>query len=242
MYVDESGDSGRYRFKNGQNNTGSSKYFTLAGIIVSDAENERLGKAVNMLIDRYFDHIQLPEKFKMHYYPLIHNHYPYDQLSEIQRKQLADGMFDIIKKSDLYLLSITVNLEEHYEKHESVEPVALALLLLRDRFQNFLKEQNKNGFIVYELLSKRQKRKIEHHMKKLSKNMMFQDHVKFQNIRHHIRKGNPVKHPVLQLADFFAYSVWRRSTSHHAADRWESIKIKYYRLDESSSKTGNIEI
>lgn len=244
MYIDESGDEGEYRFKNGQINTGSSKYFTIAGIIVDSVEKEKIEKSTRSLIKRYFKSIQLSDKFKLHYHPLLHNRYPYDQLSRQQCKQLEDEVFHIIKKSDLQLLSATIDLEKHCKKYDKPhKPKPLTLLLLLNRFQNFLEKRDGTGRAIYEGFGRKERLKTEYAMRRLSRDLNVTEHIGFQNIRRRIENGDPKKYPILQLADFFAYATWRRSTSsYHVADRWESIKGKYYKLDGTADTTGNIEI
>lgn len=58
-----------------------------------------------------------------------------------------------------------------------------------------------------------------------------------------MRNGDPKKEPILQLADFFAYATWIRSTTYEKSeDRWLSIKNHYFRLCEGKFKAGNVEL
>ena len=117
LYIDESGDSGDYLDESNKVIEGSSKFFTLAGIIVDDTLKMNLDDEINSISDKYFSTILLPENFKIHYHPLRNKRYPYDKLSDNQRFQLANDMFELIKKSNCNLLSVTINLERHCRKY-----------------------------------------------------------------------------------------------------------------------------
>ena len=63
------------------------------------------------------------------------------------------------------------------------------------------------------------------------------------NIKGHVKNGDPKIDPILQISDFFAFSVWiKKTTGGELSDRWNSIKHKYYKLDHGWYKAGNYEI
>lgn len=66
LYIDESGDSGDYLDESNKIIEGSSKYFTLAGIIVDDTLKIDLDNKINSISDKYFSTISLPKNFKIH--------------------------------------------------------------------------------------------------------------------------------------------------------------------------------
>ena len=56
--------------------------------------------------------------------------------------------------------------------------------------------------------------------------------VAFSSMKDMIEFRRVVKEPILQLSDFFAYSVLKRArTQGEKQDRWKSISHKYYNLD-----------
>lgn len=244
LYIDESGDSGDYLNKNNQIIKGSSQFFTLAGIIVNKDEQRKVENETNKMIDKYFARESLDENFKLHYHPLRNKRYPYNQLSDGMRKQLADDVFDIIKNSDCILLSVTIDLERHCRKYGiPADPQAYAMLIMLERFQDFLEENNGEGRAIYERFNKKARKKVERTIKGLREVLRFRHYKELSNIRGHVENGDPKIHPILQLADFFAYAVWIKSTtSSKSKDRWESIKHKYFKLNEGWYKAGNVEI
>ncbi len=67
LYIDESGDAGDHLDKHNKIIEGSSKFFTLAGIIVDNTLKAKLDDEINSTRDRYFSSIRLPENFKINY-------------------------------------------------------------------------------------------------------------------------------------------------------------------------------
>jgi len=244
LYIDESGDLGDYLDESYRVIRGSSGFFTLAGIIVSDDEKERLDGAIRLAIDRYFSSIPLPERFKLHYHPLRNKRDPYDKLSDTQRKTLADDVFDMIRRSDCALLSVTIDLKRHRKKYLiPADPQSYAMLIMLERFQDFLEENGGVGEAVYERFNKRARKRAERTMTGLREVLRFRHYRELSNISGHIRNGDPKTQPILQLADFFAYATRIRSTTDKKSEeRWQSIKGKYFRLDHGWYKAGNVEI
>ncbi len=244
LYIDESGDAGDYLDKHNKVIDGSSKFFTLAGIIVDDILKIKLNNEINSISNRYFSKTILPENFKIHYHPLRNKRPPYDKLLDTQRFQLANDMFELIKKSNCHLLSVTINLDSHCTKYGmSADPKAYAILILLERFQDFLEEHDAEGRAIYEKFNKKARKKTERTIKGLKEILQFRHYKKLDNIRGHVENGDPKTSPILQLADFFAYAVWiKQTTSNSSQTRWLSIKDKYYRLDYGSYKVENVEI
>lgn len=157
-------EAGDYRDKNKKIIKGSSKFFTLAGIILSDDEKNRLDGAIRLTIDTYFDQILLSKKFKLHYHPLRNKCYPYDKLSDKRRKQLADDVFNTINESECFLLSVTINLEYHCDRHKekASDPRAYSMLAMLVRFQDFLEEKDEKGIAIYENFNHKLRRKVDY--------------------------------------------------------------------------------
>lgn len=153
-------------------------------------------------------------------------------------------MFDLIKKSDCHLLSVTINLERHCKKYYTpANPKAYAMLIILERFQDFLEENGADGRAIYEKFNKKTRKKIERTIVGLKEILRLRNYKELNNIRGHVENGDPNTSPILQLADFFVYAVWIKSiTSDSSKNRWLSIKNKYYRLDYGWYKAGNVKI
>ena len=245
LYIDESGDAGDHLDKEGNVINGSSKFFTLGGIVVHENQVEVMDLAVNDIIEKYFKKIELPKNFKLHYHKLRHGRYPFSELPKEVRKQLADDVFNIIKETECTLLSVTIDLDRHCKRYKenASDPMAYSMLIMLERFQDFLEETNDEGIAIYERFNQRLRRKVEYTWKWLKFALSLRHHKELDNIKGHVKNGDPKIYPILQISDFFAFSVWiKRTTGGELSDRWNSIKHKYYKLDDGWYKAGNYEI
>ncbi len=69
-------------------------------------------------------------------------------------------------------------------------------------------------------------------MNRLRQMLALKHYVEIDNIRGDIQNGNPLKDPVLQLADFFAYATQEMyRTNGDRSRRWDSIREKYHNID-----------
>lgn len=245
LFIDESGDAGDYLDKDGKIIEGSSKYFTLGGIIVHENQVKNMNLAVKSIIEKYFKGIQLPKNFKLHYHKLRHGRYPFSELANNVRKQLSDDIFDIIKETECTLLSVTINLDRHCKKYKekAADPMAYSMLIMLERFQDFLEEENGEGIAIYERFNQRLRRKVEYTWSWLKYALSWRHYKKLKNIKGKVKNGEPKTDPILQISDFFAFSVWTKKTSDgKRSERWNSIKHKYYKLDHGWYTAGNYEI
>ncbi len=229
LYIDESGDPGRYLDANRNPISGSSEWFTLGGIIVDEETRLNMSMDVTDLALSFFPQSTVDET-KLHYQQLIQKAPPYDSLSDSDRLRLTDGMFDIIRNSPCRLLSSAINLARHFDKYDEPEdPKAYALVLMLERFQDFLASKASEGIVIYERINRAERKRLKGTMKGLKRMLALNQYVELKNIIGDIRSGDPLKEPILQLADFFAYATHSKYRSNGTKqDRWESVKEKYY--------------
>ena len=241
LYIDESGDPGRYLDRIHNAIPGSSRLFTLAGIVVDRQAKDKIDADIRKLASSLFPQ-SIVDTIKLHYQPLIQNAPPYDSLSTSDRRCLADGMFGIIHDSPCILLSVTVDLANHFTQHKHpINPKAYAMLIMLERFQDLLASEGSQGMVIYERISRKERKKLKGTMKRLKEMLAFRRCVDLNNIVGDIQSGDPLKEPILQLADFFAYATQiMYNTNHKKKRRWESIKEKYYNLDGGYFYSGNV--
>lgn len=243
LYIDESGDEGRYLDRDGNFIEGSSKCFTSAGIIVEKSLVPAFNAEHNNLISKYFSKIRLPGNFKLHYSPLRTNKFPYNQISDKDKRGLETDVFDIINRLDCALLSVTINLHAHYERYERpVSPRAYSLLLLLERFQYFLEDSSSQGIAIYERFNAKMRKKVMLETKWLQNYPKFAIPTKLNNIHQHIKYGDPTKEPILNLADFFAYLPFTYRIKMQIPTHFKSIEHKYFRGDGSWLRGGRVEL
>ena len=229
LYIDESGDPGRYLDANRNPISGSSEWFTLGGIIVDEETRLNMNMGVIDLALSFFPQSTV-DKTKLHYQQLIQKAPPCDSLSDSDRLRLADGMFGIIRNSPCRLLSSAINLEKHFDKYDEPEdPKAYALVLMLERFQDFLASKASQGIVKYERINRTERKRLKGAMKGLKRMLAPSHYVELKNITGDIRSGDPLEEPILQLADFFAYATHVGYRSNWTKqDRWKSVKEKYY--------------
>ena len=244
LYIDESGDEGDYLDENENVIDGSSRYFTLGGIIVNDSDDQKFVDAYNDIITNYFSGITLPSNFKLHYHPLRNKHSPYDQLKDEDRWKIPNDVFDIIKNLDCHLLSVTIDLDNHCKRYPNpVNPRAYALLLILERFQYFVEEQGSTGRAIYERFNAKMRKKAEMELKWLKKIPTFPTPTNLSRLNKHVESGDPTAQPILNFADFFAYLPYlRRESNGKATKRWDEINFKYYNFNGGWLKTGWVEL
>ena len=235
LYLDESGDLGKYRDKKGRVIPGSSRYFTLAGIIVEEGNRRKMENRTNHIVYSYFNKKLRRGNFKLHFSPLRNKQFPYNQLSGHQRNKLTNEVFSIIEKSDCFLLSVTVDLEKHYSNNVNpFNPQAYVMLLMLERFQGFLEKKNGHGKVIYEKFDKKMRKNVRQTMREVREGLRHLHYKELGNIKEPIENGNPKTQPILQLVDFFAYAVWIKEKKKREG-RLDSIKHKYFRLNEGGN-------
>jgi len=245
LYIDESGDPADYLDEHGQVVQGSSKFFTLAGIVVEDIESIHFKNGMRQIISRYFKGIQLPANFKLHYHPLRQKKFPYSLLTDNERLSLADDVFNTIINRKCSLISITIDLERHCSKYAyPIHPRHYSLLLILERFEYFLRQNGSRGEAVYERVEPQIEKKMQSAYRKLPSTFNIPNPTRLLKVNPHIKFVTPIQEPILQFSDFVAYAIWIRSESDgNAQNRYKSIESKYYNLNHLSSfERGNCEI
>lgn len=241
LYIDESGDPGIY-IKNHPRYGSSSPFFTLAGILIAEDGVKKMEDDISAIRQKYFKLETLPPDFKLHYSRLIQNVYPYSILDGENRRRLADEMFQIIINTPCTLLSVTLDLNDHYQRYiYPADPKAYTLLIMLERFQNFLSDEQSTGSAVYERFRHTERVRVQKTIEELSLRLSSKHHVELNNIVGDVQDGDPVDQPILQLADFFAYAVQIKAVSESKKhSRWLSVRSKYYKLDGGFYESGYV--
>ena len=229
LYIDESGDPGRYDANDVTKS--STKHFTLAGIIAQDRVINTINTQVQNLIQQHFKSIPLDDKFKLHCYPLVKNYPPYDQLPAKGRLRLMDDVFGIIRNSQCWLLSATINLEKYFKKGYLYEnPKAYAMLLMLERFQSFLRLNASTGNAIYERFSSGDRRKIKRAISALDGPLQIPYYADINGMLGNMQNGDPTNEPILQLVDF-AHMQLLPSMNRIAENRTDGSRLNKNTLD-----------
>lgn len=239
LYIDESGDPGDYRDENGNVILRSSKFFTLAGIIVDDEVRKQFHCEYEKIMTTYFTDITLEPNFKLHYNSLRQVLPPFDKLSRNKILNLENDVFKTIFSLDCKLLSVTIDLDKHCNRYsEPIWPTALALLYLLERFHYFLDENQSQGIAIYERFTNTSRDKVRKEWNKLQSNANFPKPTTFPDLES-VHNGDPATEPLLAFVDFFGYLPYMKKTME---DKWKTFTSKYYNFQERQFKSGHVEI
>ena len=199
LYIDECGDEGPVTNVDSVNS--DHNWFTTAGIIVKEENVQKFDQAHTSIIKKHFTDrgIALPPNFKLHYSELRYAKNPYNQMSDLDRRTLADDVFSAINSIDCSLVSCTIDKSRHYAKYQHpINVRAYTLLVCLERFWYFLNEHGCEGSVIYERFHLRQRKTVGRAIQKLQS---MQNHNTFPDlgsIKHTIRNGDPIQEKVLQ--------------------------------------------
>jgi hypothetical protein len=246
LYLDESGDEGNFDTDQEEGKGGSSRYFTLGGIIVDDSIVPEFRKRMDEILLKYFPNIDYFDKFKLHYTDLRESRYPFDKMAGIKKKEIADEIFNTVNSIDCFLLSVTIDLYDHCKKYSHrmpLKPRAFSLILIKERYQYFLKEKGSRGRIIYEEYDCSLRKQVKFGYDYLNQ-IGFYFYTTLENIEGDIIDGDPLEEVVLQFADFTVYPAYRFCKSHNRdRRRFDEISNKYYNLNHRhKSRRGNLHV
>lgn len=214
LYLDASGDSGRYKGSN-------SKHFVLGGIVTEPECALKCGKLESELVRRFFPDPNVRPK-KIHYNSLIAKKYPWNL---INRKEFADAVFEIILDGDFTIFSVVIDKEAHWRMYvKPAEPYSFALEMMVERYQHYLERNDSIGMIVSDRENKNlMKVLLELFERFKEEGTAFK---KMDNILDTIFFAPSYTCPILQLSDFCAYSVYAHFERNHS-DRFTQIGPKF---------------
>ena len=153
MFVDASGDPGCFKGKN-------TRFYVLSGLILIPEKWRESYNGVLDIFNMFFPKVD----FTKHPLPELHmNHLRrgkgiYGRLNRDERRQMADAVYDLIKKIEPTIISIVVDKEKYFAKYAQPDPVKhTSFQYLMDRYERFLSRRDSYGVLVYDYEGKRDK-------------------------------------------------------------------------------------
>jgi len=220
LYMDASGDYG-WPSPFGKSQT---KWYTVGGIILTPEQDFEIKKRTNNILEKYIDdniRSSFPSSYyELHYLELMCGNNIYQKLERIDRRHMADEVFQLIKDIKPIIIATSINklqMKKVYEDNAN-PPKLLAVRSVVSKFSMHLTRNDKIGTVVYD--------EEEYRNDVLMRNMM----TSFRRVGTEIKgwKYQPSKtdkllnvlntinlcpselSPGIQLADFVARSVWQR--------------------------------
>jgi Protein of unknown function (DUF3800) len=204
---------------------GKDTNYVLAGLAIQHTKWLSAWNGLEVIRRRYFPKIPqaLPE---VRYGDLINKRGLWATLTDGQRKQVADDIFNLIPTLEPILFAIKVDKIKHFLKYQTssygVEPSRqLTVRFMVPRFSKFLQRVGENGVMVYDSETVRIDQPLREFLFKgrltgvvLQSNpnfdptAFFRTQNKLDGLIETIFFVESRVSPMIQLADFCAYAVW----------------------------------
>ena len=239
LYIDESGKPTNPVDSCGNLKPRTDRVFCLGGVIVNEKQKTFLENEHKRLLEDYFKGLELESTFKLHYNELRMGFTPYAIIGKERSIQLEKEIFSILHQSSARLLSFTIDLIGHYKyytKHP-ISPLALGLIILFERLSDYMVTEKVHSVkIIYERFNKGLRESVyqEH---KFLQTTNFKTHLDLNKIIKYIHDGDPVKEPILQFADFWAYLPFLKERSHQDIQDYSN---QYYNFNNIPNYGGNV--
>lgn len=217
LYLDGSGDPGWYP----PYGTSELKWYVLGGVAIDDSMIDPINEDVSDIISKYSQLAECPIK-ELKYSALIagNKDYGYDQLTKLQRKQMADEVFHLIHEYRPPLFATAIHKNEHYEKYRTPhDPLLLSFRFTVTKFDKFLAENNENGMIFMDSESLQVKKSMKAIIEEAridgiflrGANSQYNDgpNSKLFALTNNLDFNVSENSPGIQLADFCSHAVWR---------------------------------
>jgi len=213
LYLDASGDPG-WPPPYGRSNN---KWYVLAGICLEEKTWDPVNEEFKQLVEKYFpDPSTKPGELK---YSELHSGVPpYDQLSESERKQLADDIFELIIRWNPVLFATAINKKKHKERYgeSAFSPVICSLRLIAPRFEKYLERIDGKGILVMDAEQSRREKKMRRLISEGRKygivlksiSNPFLTNTRLPRIVEGIMFVYSEDSPGIQLADFCSHATW----------------------------------
>ncbi len=217
------------------------KFYVLTGLSIQPEAWDAAYVQVTGLRAKYFpDPDRRP--VELHYSELIAKKGRYGLLSEVQRKSLADEVFEIIRSLKPTLFSVVVDKLRHYNKYGQPEhPKQLAMRFIAAHFSKFLQNKGDTGLMIYDTTQARNDAFLRVFLEKARRSGLvlqtwddpFRTQNRLNNVIESIFFLESDLSPVIQLVDFCAYAVFSKF-EHGKDERYKQI------LDLFDRNNGNI--
>lgn len=221
LYLDESGDPGWTR-KHGGNSP--YQYFVYAGVILDGEQNYQARQMLDEVMDDYFDAWDMIQPDEIHYADICHGNGKWDQLSDEERSDFRDNLFDILLDIEPTLMATAIDKEGLKDQYgeRAFNPKSLAFRSTVDRFHMHVSNRDCVGSVTIDSAERGidgQLRDLVHEAKQVGiKIGSAPKDSKLPHIMDSISMTPSEMSPGIQLADIVAYQVFNKfnhsGTSH----------------------------
>jgi hypothetical protein len=150
IYVDASGDPGKYSGKN-------TRYYVLAGISIPLDARLKLENEVDIILKNFFPE-GLPKEIIAR--DIVNRKGYFSKLSKEEGEHLILELLNILIKYGIFLIAIVINKEKYWEKYFGVNQDDVkkwSMNCLIDRIDRTLERKESVGLIIYDYEGKKDK-------------------------------------------------------------------------------------
>ncbi len=221
LYLDASGDVGWCPPHGGSR----TQYYVLGGLALREERWPDAFKGVNEIVEGHLRPkkgfkklLWSPRSVELKYSALVHGSGPYDGLKDVEKKALADDVFNLIKSLRPTLFAIVVNKVKHKKKYgdRAFRPDHIGVRFIAPRFQKFLVRRRSYGMMLMD----REQAPRERRLKKIIQDARaygivlqspldpYRTDTNLSRVVEDIAFLDSKESRLIQLADFVAHTVW----------------------------------
>lgn len=224
---------------------GKDTYYVLAGLAIEATRWFEAYTGLNQLCKKYFPSCW--SGIEVHYGDLINKRGLWARLTDLQRKEFADSVFQLIHQIQPTLFGIVINKVNHFEAYKTPEsPKQLAVRYVVPRFSKFLQRKRDLGIMVYDSESLTTDRPLREFLTagrlygvvmnanwEFNPEAMFQTQNRLEGLIESIFFLESKNSPGLQLTDFCAYAIWSKFERPGNDARYKEIFDLFDKVDNT---------
>lgn len=232
MYIDESGDTVPLTQK-------GKRFLVLTGCVIEESDKLLIEKGLREIKLKYYQDpdIEIKSNFLRYANPDLKEKSPIKLNDREKYDQLEVEVSDFLKNLSVSLYSIVIDKPKYWEQYPAQNPYRIAYILLLERFQKFLEEQNGLGICI---IDPREGQVEKHYIGKelddIHNLLRWKDGdfwSRCQNIIEKVLFAASDKTVGIQLADLFCYPIFNIfEYDKKKSEYWRFEKLTYPKLKE----------
>jgi len=204
---------------------GRDNWYVVAGLAIQHQDWENVYRGLSKVVAKYFPTIPAGG-FEIRYGDLINKRGLWGSLTDIERKNCADDIFNLILSLKPVMFAVAIDKVSHYKKYSwgkrgPEHPRQLAVRFMVPRYSKFLQRIHDTGIMIYDSETAFNDRRLREFLVRgrlrgvvFEKNpfydplsvLMTQN--RLEGVIETIFFIESHASPVVQLTDFCAYAIW----------------------------------
>ena len=230
LYLDASGDPG-WPPPAGRSRT---RWYVLAGLSLDDEKWNMAHWRVDRILHDHFGTRNLQCR-ELRYSSLVSGVRPFDALTNIERRMLADDIFKLIGDLKPVLFAAAIDKTSHKARfgRDAISPKIWALQLVATRFDRHLSRKGTNGIMMMDAEEARKDRLLKELINESRRRGMipqspalesqFAMKAKLTNLIESVLFVDSRDSPMIQLVDFCSYAIWNHFENRRSM-RFEQLR------------------